>query len=117
MGLGPSAHSHWEGVRWANIDRWDAYVTKVEAGVRPIEYTERLEGEAKARETLVMALRRRDGVDRQWFKSVTGYDYRELAGPVLDTLKNEGWVEDLGYALRLSDKALFVSNAVFSQLI
>lgn len=113
IGCGPSAHSHWNGVRWANAADTDACLR----GSTRKEFEEKLEPEAKARETLVMGLRRIRGVSRQWFREKTGFDYRELCGEAIKRLIADGLLEQAGDDLRLTDRAIFISNQVFAELV
>ena len=117
IGLGPSAHSHWAGKRWGNIRDLNAYCDRMERGVSPRFFEEQLEPEAKARETLVMALRRIDGVDRDEFKAWTGFDYADLAAKALPWMRKEGLIDDSDDRLRLTEKGLFVSDGIFAELV
>lgn len=117
IGAGPAAHSHWIGERYANVANLSEYVGRVMSGSSPIAFRERLAPEAKARETLVMALRRLDGVDAEWFLSATGYDYRALCAQAIERLRRDGLLEYCDNRLRLTEQALFISNAVFSELV
>lgn len=108
LGIGPAAHSHWNGARWGNssdLPRWKR------------EFEERLAPEAKARETLVMGLRRLAGWDRQEFRAITGFDYDALRGKEIAHLATAGLlVVDLD-GIRLAEDALFVSDSVFAELV
>jgi oxygen-independent coproporphyrinogen-3 oxidase len=115
IGCGPSAHSHWGGARWANTAGLDDYIRA--AGTPPRAFEERLDAAAKARETLVMGLRRVDGVDRSAYLRDTGFDYRALVGPPLRRLVRLGLLEDAADRLRLTAHGRAVSNAVFAELV
>lgn len=117
IGCGPAAHSHWGGVRHGNARDLRAYAGAWPSGRPPREFEERLEPEAKARETLVMSLRRLEGVAREAFAQRTGFDYRALRGREIDWLRDEGLVEEDGTRLRLTEKGLFVSDSVFAELV
>lgn len=108
LGLGPAAHSHWAGVRWGNTP---------ELPIWKREFEEKLAPEAKARETLVMGLRRTAGWGRDKFRSATGFDYDALRGAEIARLAAQGLlVVDPG-RIRLADDALFISDSVFSALV
>lgn len=117
IGCGPAAHSHWGGVRYANVRSVDDYCSALLAGRSARATEERLEPEAKAREALVMGLRRLDGVSREEFKARTGFDYRDLRGREIDWLVELGMLEETGGRLRLTEKGLFVSDSVFAELV
>jgi oxygen-independent coproporphyrinogen III oxidase len=108
IGLGPAAHSHWQGVRWGNtaeLPEWKR------------EFAERLAPEAKARETLVMGLRRIAGWGREEFLAATGFAWDELRGGEIARLAAAGRLVAAGDRLRLAEDALFTSDAVFAELV
>ncbi len=108
IGIGPAAHSHWGGVRWGNTPELPEWKRAFE---------ERLEPEAKARETLVMGLRRIPGWGRAEFRARTGFDIDALRGTEIARLAKEGMlVADAG-RVRLAEDALFISDSVFSELV
>ena len=108
IGLGPAAHSHWGGVRWGNSPELPAWKRAFE---------ERLAPEAKARETLVMGLRRTAGWGREEFRAATGLDFDALRGREIARLAAEGLLIAEGDRLRLAEDALFVSDSVFAELV
>ncbi len=108
IGMGPAAHSHWEGLRWGNtatLPEWKR------------EFEELLCPEAKARETLVMGLRRLDGWSRAEFQAATGFDYDQLSGDALAQLESKGWLVRDPDRIRLDEGALFISDSVFVELV
>jgi len=163
IGCGPSAHSHWQGTRWANVADLEGYLTIPtqqptppfrhpsrggELGKEPTpacghpshggkcdddaeiplpggvaagrggsewpkrEFEETLDEEAKARETLVMGLRLLKGVEvssKVWKNSSKKFQTLEKEGLLVLVIE--------GQHVRLSDEALFVSNAVFAELV
>jgi len=116
-GLGPAAHSHVSGARSGNVRDLAAYCEALEGGRLARAFEERLEPAAKARETLVMALRRLDGVSRAAFLRATGFDYLELAGHALERLAGLGLVAGLPDRVRLTERGLFLSDSVFGELV
>ena len=117
LGFGPSAHSHWQGIRRGNVRSLKKYINALQNGDSIQEFSERLDPEAKARETLVMWLRRLDGVPRNKFAEHTGYDYRDLCSDQIDYFKENGVLEDRDGRLVLTEEGLFVSDAIFSELL
>lgn len=117
IGCGPAAHSHWGGVRWANVADLDDYCAD---GPRR-EFEETLDAEAKERETLVMGLRLLKGVE-------VSSDVWKKQADIFQALEKEGLVEiepplpkapacQSGRRVRLRENALFVSDAVFAELV
>ena len=108
LGVGPAAHSHWAGARWGNSPELPEWRRAFE---------EKLEPAAKARETLVMGLRRIAGWGRAEFRAATGFDYDALRGPEIAGLAAQGLLVVEPDRIRLVDDALFVSDAVFAELV
>jgi len=117
FGCGPSAHSHWRGKRFGNIADLSAYCDRLRRDERPFDEVEELSAEEKACETLVMGLRMVDGVDLAAFEAATGYRADALCGEGIDSMIEEGLLQYSGNRLALTRDALFVSNAVFAELI
>lgn len=106
LGCGPAAHSHWNGVRWGHASDLDDYCARGPCR----EFEECLEPDAKARETLVMGLRLLRGVEvseRMWAQQRV----------CLEQLRAAGLVRIAGRRVRLAEEALFVSDAVFAELV
>ena len=108
IGAGPAAHSHWRGVRWGNTAELPEWKRAFE---------ERLAPEAKACETLVMGLRRLAGWGREEFRAATGFDWDALRGAEIARLVAEGRLVAEEERIRLAEDALFVSDAVFAELV
>lgn len=108
IGLGPAAHSHWNGERRANsptLPDWS------------VEFRETLPPQRKACETLVMGLRRTAGWTRGEFLAATGFDYLALRGPEITRLADDGFLISTPDSIRLSPSAYFTSDAVFAALV
>jgi len=61
-GLGPGAHSHIDGKRFWNVKHPTAYKNKVFAGESPIAESENLTAEQKIDESILLGIRRRQGL-------------------------------------------------------
>lgn len=102
IGCGPAAHSHWKSVRWANVSDVDDWSER--------EFEETLDPGAKEHETLVMGLRLLRGVkvpSSVW----------KTQEEVFQCLEKQGLLEIDGRCVRLTENALFVSDAVFAELV
>jgi len=117
IGCGPSAHSHWQGRRYGNIRNLDEYIRRMLAGESVLQFEEKLTPEAHAREALVMYLRLMEGVSRQEFQQTTGFDYQALCGEQINWLTEIGMVNAANDQLKLTPQGVFVSDAVFAELI
>ncbi len=108
IGVGPAAHSHWQGVRRGNTPDLPEWTQAFEEHIAP---------QAKARETLVMGLRRIAGWGRAEFRAATGFDLDALCGPELAQLVAEGRLVAGEERIRLAEESLFTSDAVFAELV
>ena len=117
IAVGPSAASNWHGSRYENVRGIRKYCDMLSRGESARKFEERLDPETRARETLVFSLRRIDGVSTAGFFETTGYEIGALCGGHVRALERDGFLEQRGDRLRLTEKGLFVSDAVFAELI
>ena len=117
FGCGPSAHSHWNGRRFGNVPDLQVYCNRLRQGKNPFDEMEMLSGKDKARETLVMWLRMTEGVDLVQFERITGHQVDILCGESIETMVQEGLLGRFENRLALTRESLFISNAVFSELV
>ena len=87
---GPGAARYVAGVRETNHKSTVAYIRHVLAGRSPVAEREELAPEQRARERLVLGLRRLEGVDRDAFRRAAGYDLDDLAGAAATKLVDLG---------------------------
>ncbi len=117
LGIGPAAHSRLGSVRRGNPPDLAAWAAALECGDPPWAFEERLDPEAAAREALVLALRRIEGVDAAAFRRRTGFAPEALRPAETARLFADGRLVRTPRGFRLADEALFVSDAVFRELI
>ncbi len=114
---GPGAARYVGGVRETNHRSTTTYLKRVLAGESPVFEREQLNDEARARERLILGLRRLEGVDRDEFAALTGYTIGSLAGDALGNFKSLGLLQDAGPRLKLTREGLFVSDALWPELL
>src|SRR6185503_14331172 len=83
---GPGAARFIEGKREMNHRSTTTYISRVLAGQSPIAESEQLGPEDSARERLVFALRRLEGIDTADFAAATGYSVERLGADDLPKL-------------------------------
>jgi len=115
VGAGPGAHSFVNGRRYSHVADIEQWITDVSGG--KIQEEPALSPEQSARELLVMGLRKLDGVCDEVFHRKTGYHIEQLCGERIPPLCAEEMLSYEGDVLRLTGNALFVSNAIMSELI
>jgi oxygen-independent coproporphyrinogen-3 oxidase len=114
---GPGAARYINGIRETNHRSTTTYLKRVLAGDSPVADREELLPEARARELLVFGLRRIEGVARGAFRSRTGYDIDDLVAAPLRKFFDLGLLADDGKQIRLTREGLFVSDAMWPELL
>lgn len=117
-GAGPGAARYIDGVRSSNHRSTTTWLTRLRAGRSPIDESESLGPEDKAREALVLGLRRvQEGVDRQAFVAEFGYDFDVLGGLELPKLIASGLLENVDGRLRFTREGLLLSDWIWSKFL
>ena len=117
-GFGVGAARYIGGVRAVNTRDLKAYLRRIEAGEEAIGPVERLDDEARARETAMLMLRRTvRGIEREDFRLRTGFDLDRLVGDTIERFERRGFLEDDGERVRLSATGVFFADSVFCELM
>ena len=111
--VGPGAARYIDGRREMNHRSTITWLKRVLSGQSPVAESETLTPPDRAREFLVFALRRLEGIDRQTFAKQTGQQIDDLVGEPLARFVDEGLLADDGRRVRLSRAGLFVSDALW----
>ncbi|MBD3264891.1 MAG: radical SAM family heme chaperone HemW [Candidatus Omnitrophica bacterium] len=116
-GLGPSAVSYDGQTRLRNIDGSQRYIAKFFEGELPVSSIERLTKRKKARETAALKVRMAEGIDFEWFKDSTGFDFISLEGRAVDEmagLKLVKYIKKDGRlrGVKLTARGFFYSDTV-----
>jgi len=115
--VGPGASRYVDGRRETNHRSTTTWLKRVLEGQSPVAESETLEPDDRAREALVFALRRMEGVERARFAAATGFDVETLVGEPLARFVAHGLLEDDGRRVRLSRSGLFVSDAIWPHFL
>ncbi len=111
LGLGPGAFSYVDGCRFRHSRGVDEYLSKIAIADWSSAEEERLEPEAKAVESFLLALRLSEGADRRTFTKVI-----EERGETLFDLKEKGLLEEASQRIRLTPRGQFFAETVFAEL-
>jgi oxygen-independent coproporphyrinogen-3 oxidase len=114
---GPGAARYVDGCREVNHRSTITYLRRVLAGESPVAERERLAPEDRARETLVIGLRRIRGVDRFEFGLQTGFELESLVGPELERFIDLQLLCWEGQRLRLTRSGLMVSDSIWPYFV
>ena len=110
---GPGAARYIAGRREVNHRSATSWLKRVLAGESPVAESETLSSEDRAREALVLGLRRMEGVDRREFAARSGFEVDALVGRELARFVELGLLYEHGGRVRLSREGLFVSDAIW----
>jgi oxygen-independent coproporphyrinogen-3 oxidase len=114
---GPGASRYVHGVRETNHRSTTTYLQKVLAGESPVAEREELLPEARAREFLIFSLRRIVGISRCTFAARTGFTIDALIAPQLKKFTKLGCLSDDGDRIRVTREGLFVSDAMWPEML
>lgn len=117
LGLGPSAHSHVDGRRFANVRRLGQYLQLIESYGTATDLDEHLSTGQRAGESILLGLRMTEGLDLRAFESRFGLEAYASREAAIATLVASGLLERLDGRLRLTRKGLAVADAVCAELI
>lgn len=113
FGFGPGAARFIDGRRETNHRSVTTWLKRIHEGKSPIVESERLPPRDAARERLVFGLRRLDGIELSSFAAETGYSPAELVDPYLSRFVDAGLLELSADRLRLTERGLLVSDAIW----
>lgn len=146
VGIGPSAVSYIDGVRSKNVADYRQYIDALEGKasgdnrptrtavvdggitVRSLRVlgghpdalaveSEKLEGEAHARETAIQMLRLTEGIDVAQFRQRTGFDPLELFDGPIRQFTTGGLIEVTQGSIRLTRRGLLLANRVMQEFL
>lgn len=114
---GPSAASLLAGVRRTNHRSVTTWLQRTLAGESAIQDVEQLGPEERAREAIMLGLRRRAGIDLDEFRSRYGRTPDELEPQAFERHRRDGLLEIADGRLRLTRAGCFVADAVMSDFL
>jgi oxygen-independent coproporphyrinogen-3 oxidase len=114
---GPGAARFIAGRRETNHRSTTTYLQRILAGQSPVAESETLPPEDAARERLVFALRRLEGIDLAAFATATGFDAKALGGAALTRFVDLGLLSLSDERLALTRQGLLVSDAIWPEFL
>ncbi len=117
LGLGPSAASHMDGVRWRNRPHLGEWESAVEADRLPAIDIEKLSPRHRAGELAMLRLRLSRGLDLRDFSARTGYDACQLFADPIERYQPAGLLEKIAGAIRITEKGLVVADSIAGEFL
>jgi oxygen-independent coproporphyrinogen-3 oxidase len=131
LGLGPGAHSHWGGHRFATVYSPRRYIDLLRraepangdgahdllTSMPHLTLVEEQPPELQAADTAILALRLNEGLDLAEFKQRFGRRFTELYAGPYEEMVAASLLERVNGTVRLTDKGRFLANEVFVRLL
>jgi oxygen-independent coproporphyrinogen-3 oxidase len=112
FGFGPGAARYIGGRRESNHRSTTTWINRVLSGQSGIATGEELTPEHRAREAIVLGLRQTDGIRRDEFRTLTGFDLDSLAAETIARQVAAGRMEDFGEGIRITREGRFFADPV-----
>ncbi|HEX9746581.1 MAG TPA: radical SAM family heme chaperone HemW [bacterium] len=117
IGFGPGAASYIDGARFKRIYDVNKYLDALDGEKNTIEYFESLSSDRAAAEAVVMGLRKTEGISLNSIETRYGIKLNEIIGDVFSRYHDAGLLDIADDNVRLNDKAYFLSDAIFREII
>ena len=119
IGIGPSAHSYFDGKRYSYIDNTDKYLSQIADEKSPRKIYEQVEENShsspkisKMDEYVMLKMRLASGVNREEFKAKFGENYPKITS----FMCSEHVIYENG-AYKFTPKGFFVSNYILTEIL
>jgi oxygen-independent coproporphyrinogen III oxidase len=117
FGFGPGAARYAAGRRELNHRSVTTWINRVLVGHSPIAESEELSPEGRARELIMLNLRRCEGLALAEFREQTGFDFHDLAVEALPRHLRQGLLEECSGRVRLTREGRFLADTVFAEYV
>ncbi len=117
VGIGPAAASYDGAIRSKNISDTDSYVQALESGLFAPSESEQLVQRVAMSETIMLALRMTQGLDRSSFARRFGLDPLEAFPESLTRYRRQGALVITDDRITLADEAFFVSDTILADIL
>ena len=117
LGFGAGAHAHLDGERWWTTRLPRDFIDAVAQERSTLDGSERLEGNARAGEALMLGLRLRTGIVMEDFAQRFGAETLLGREATIEELQARGLLERHGGRLRLTDRGTLLANDALCRLL
>jgi oxygen-independent coproporphyrinogen-3 oxidase len=117
FGFGPGAASYLHGTRRTNHRSVTTWLTRVLTGGSGVGVEETLSAGERAREAVMLGLRRTAGIDRAAFGTYFEVDLDELAGQTISRFVDAGLLVDDGASIRLTPRGRAMADTVVAEFL
>ena len=120
LGLGPAAHSFFNGTRFSfcrNAEKYMKALEHPEANIRITDSTEELMTKERLGEYVMLRFRLSEGISVREFYRLFGKDFEAMYGAKLARFMRGGYVERKDDRYYMTPKGMFISNYILSDLL
>lgn len=117
IGLGPSAHSNIDNIRYNNVNDIGIYCNNILNNKKTIEINEILNNREEIFEYVMLRLRLTDGLCLSEFKNKFGIDFYDIYGDVVKELIKVKLIFENKKYIKLTLKGMDLSNYVFRKFL
>lgn len=119
IGIGASAHSYTNNVRYSNIDSIEDYIRNYENDNETDNFVfhEKQNKESKMKEFMMLGLRKINGICIRDFKNKFGENPIYLYKKELEKLVNEELIEIDGDVIKLTNRGIDLANLVWEEFV
>lgn len=117
VGFGAAAHSFYNIERLNNYADIRKYIESLRLNRLPVEGRKQISMQEFISDCLVLGLRLNQGISLHRFKEQYNFDILKKYKPIIERLTTDGYLLLENDKLKLSRKALFVSNSILSEFI
>ncbi|MCS5613480.1 MAG: coproporphyrinogen III oxidase, partial [Candidatus Poribacteria bacterium] len=117
IGLGAGASGYIDGCRYTNVRGIPEYIEQVGQVKKPIVYRESLIGIQERAETIILGLRKRDGICFDRYQKLFGQPITREFEQTINHLVELELVDTSSNHLRLTDRGLMLANYVFTEFL
>jgi oxygen-independent coproporphyrinogen-3 oxidase len=105
VGTGVASFSHFAGVHYQNVDTWEDYVGRLEAGQLPIARALPVTSDARLIREMILQMKL-GRLDRNYFRGKFGVDVMERFAAQFEGLRREGLAAPANGEVTLSREGL-----------
>ncbi len=120
LGLGPGAHSFFNGTRFSFYRDVERYIRGVEdpaSRVQITETSETIRPRERIGEYVMLRMRLAEGVNERDFSRLFGMSFIATYGRLLEKYRNGGFVIKRGDSYAFTPRGMFVSNYILSDIL
>jgi len=116
IGIGPSAWSYKDRIRYSNISDIEKYIDSIVKGHRKYDFFEKIYREKRLSETIMMKFRKNQGVELSILNEFNDKELKDWNEIKNKLIKQNILIEDKS-CIRINPEYFFVSNSIISELI